>query len=69
MVCMVLDKFAVAGMNAEFRRGQREDQPAFPRINRLEPEYVTKKNAIRFRIATIEEKMYAINHDGRDSNA
>ena len=33
---MTLNKFAVAGMNAYFRRRQRKDQPALPGIDRLE---------------------------------
>jgi len=67
VIRMMLHKLTIAWMNAHLCRRQRENQPSLSRIYGLEAEHVTKKNAIRFRIATVEEKMNACNHDRRDS--
>lgn len=64
LIRVMLDE--VAWMNAEFGRRQREDQPAFACVDGGKSEHVAKKSAIRFRIATVEEKMCAEDH-GRDS--
>src|SRR5579863_150751 len=40
VIPMLLDKLAVARMNAHFRERKRKNQPAFPSIHRLEVEHV-----------------------------
>jgi hypothetical protein len=43
MIRMMLDEVAVAGMNAEFGRRQREDQPAFACVTEGNPSTLRKK--------------------------
>jgi hypothetical protein len=68
VVSMALNELTISGVNPEFTGRHREDQPSLARIDRLQIQHIAEEGAVGPGIATVEEKVGSVDHDGRDFN-